>query len=335
MKPKLFYFLLWMIGLNNANAQIGNLFTISNIKYKVLTQNNTTNIGTVEVAGDYENYAYAGNPKLSLPATVINDGITYAVIHIGKNAFKESFSGSGNSVLTHVDLSRATNLTSIGSKAFEKCIKITSIHFPNSLTSIGVNTFRDCSSLTSISFPSSLTHIGNGAFQYCTSLISADVSHTKVTNIGQNTFSGCSSLTSVIFPNSLTNIGSVAFMNCTSLTSITFPNFLTSIGRSAFQNCSSLTSADLSLTKVANIGRGAFRYSALTSVTFPSSLTNIGRLAFESCLALTSVRFSTSLPRIESDAFYGCTALLNVSAKVPESNITTLRKKVFLSVKPY
>ena len=56
MKPKLFYFLLLMIGLNNANAQIGNLFTVNDIKYKVLTQNTTTNMGTVEVAGDYENY---------------------------------------------------------------------------------------------------------------------------------------------------------------------------------------------------------------------------------------------------------------------------------------
>ena len=97
-------------------------------------------------------------------------------------------------------------VTEIGTRAFEKCSRLTSITIPSSVTSIGGYAFYDCSRLTSITIPSSVTSIGSSAF------------------------SGCSWLTSITIPSSVTSIGSSAFSGCRSVTSITIPNSVTSIG---------------------------------------------------------------------------------------------------------
>ena len=84
---------------------------------------------------------------------------------IGNEAFKgceklESFTPS-------------TNLTSIGTGAFENCVKL-NIDFDfstcNNLTTIGDNAFAGCSSLTRIRIGSGVTYIGWSAFKNCTNL---------------------------------------------------------------------------------------------------------------------------------------------------------------------
>ena len=63
-----------------------------------------------------------------------------------------------------------SNLTSIGSYAFENCQNLTSISIPTSVTSIGMRAFENCSSLESIVIPEKVNAIGSQAFSSCSSL---------------------------------------------------------------------------------------------------------------------------------------------------------------------
>ena len=90
--------------------------------------------------------------------------------------------GSGNPLLTSIDVSDFTGTTFNDAKSY-----ITDVTIPSGVTSIGQNAFYGCSSLTSITIPSG------------------------VTSIGQNAFYGCSSLTSITIPSGVTSIGESVF----------------------------------------------------------------------------------------------------------------------------
>lgn len=91
------------------------------------------------------------------------------------------------------------HVTSIGSRAFQRCSSLTSVVIPNTVTTIEKYAFYGCTSLSSVKVPNSVTYIGSDAFY------------------------GCSSLTSIIIPNSGATIGDDAFRNCKSLKEIIQP----------------------------------------------------------------------------------------------------------------
>ena len=173
--------------------------------------------------------------KVTIPATVTYDGVTYSV-------------------------------TSIEAYAFSGCSGLTSIEIPNSVTAIGSSAFTGCSGLTSVTIPNSVTTIGMEAFYGCSGLTSVTIPN-SVTTIEYHAFRDCSSLTSIIIPNSVTSIGVNAFYGCSGLTSVTIPNSVTSIGLHAFSDCSSLTSVTCEAISVPTTGGSAFSDVPLGSAT--------------------------------------------------------------------
>ena len=94
------------------------------------------------------------------------------------------------------------SVTSIDYGAFYKCISLVSVTFAENsqLTSIGSSAFEYCTSLASIEIPASMTSIGDDAFGYCTSLASIKIP-ASVTSVGSYAFRYCTSLASVMFAN--------------------------------------------------------------------------------------------------------------------------------------
>ena len=220
----------------------------------------------------------------SLTSITIHSGIT----SIGDHAF------SGCSSLTGVSFAKGSELTSIGSSAFDYCSSLKSIEIPAGVTSIGDRAFQYCSNLNDVSFAegSELTSIGSGVFEYCSNLESVTFAEgSQLTSIGERAFQYCSSLTSIEIPAGVTELPngydngrSGVFSGCSSLESVTFADGsqLTSIGSYAFYDCSNLTSIEIP-AGVTSIGDFAFNScSSLASVTFAegSQLTDIGSLAF-------------------------------------------------------
>jgi hypothetical protein len=131
-------------------------------------------------------------------------------------------------------------VTTIGDRAFFRCLNLTTMDIPNGVVTIESTAFYFCTNLTNVTLPNNITTIGTLIFGFCQSLRSITIPNT-VTSIGQNAFSS-SGLTSITIPNNVTSIGLYAFNNCVSLASVTLGSAVTSIGQNAFSDCTSLTS---------------------------------------------------------------------------------------------
>ena len=113
-------------------------FSVCGIKY------NTTSETTVEVACQDGLFKY----YVSIPAKVVNAGVSY-------------------------------NVTSIGDTAFIHCKELDGMGIPPTILSIGSRAFQDCPVLKDVYFPASVTSIGELAFLYCYSLGYIDVEQTN------------------------------------------------------------------------------------------------------------------------------------------------------------
>lgn len=195
------------------------------------------------------------------------------------------------------------SVTTIGSRAFEDCIGLTSITIPNSVTTLRDRAFLNCSGLSSVAISNSVNSIGDYAFSGC-SVLSSVIIPSSVITIGNNPFSCCSSLTSItvendnpvfdsrdncnaiirtasnslvsgcqntIIPNSITSVGESAFHDCIGLSSVTIPNSVTSIGNYAFEDCKGLNDVYSYITDLTNVSIGS---SAFVLMRYPRTYSN-------------------------------------------------------------
>ena len=287
---------------------------IDGIYYDFSGDNATVTFKEYRAFNDYYS-DYSG--AVVIPSTVTYNGKTYSVTSIGSRAFREC------SKLTSVII--PNSVTSIGYGVFAYCGSLTSITIGNSVTSIGDCVFAFCSSLTSVTIPEGVTSIGDSAFQNCSGLTSITIPN-SVTSISDHAFWNCSGLTSITIPEGVTSIGYAAFQNCSGLTSITIPNSVTSIGNFAFSECSGLTSVTIP-EGVTSISDHAFsNCSGLTSITIPEGVTSIGDHAFSYCFGLTTLKLPEGLKIIKSEAFSGC---LNIETLTIPSTVEFIYQKAF------
>ena len=264
------------------------------------------------------------NGVLTIPASVVHNGITYPVKSIDYGAFY-------GCNLTDIDI--PNSITSIGADAFERTPWFnnqpnglvyagrfaykykgqmpieTSIILDAGCTGIADGAFSNCFGLVSITIPNSVISIGHEAFKNCRGLTSIDIPN-SVVSIGEMAFSNCNTMTSIVLPNSLTSIGPRAFYCCRSLSSITIPSSVISIGSAAFSNCTGLTSIDFKNTI---IGEAQFLdCTALNSITIPDPVVSIGNEAFKNCTKLISVSIPKSVTSIGYQIFAGCTGIESI-----------------------
>ncbi len=140
--------------------------------------------------------AFASMPNL------ISFEIPSSVTAIEKSCFE------GSAVLSSVDFSKATNLETIGDKAFYNC---TLLNYSKS-------------QIKTLELPASVKSIGQNAFGYCTSLRGLDLSKTAITSISKNAFYKCSELEEVKLPASV-EVNSGAFSGCEKLVKEKVENF--------------------------------------------------------------------------------------------------------------
>ncbi len=295
-------------------ARAGDRFTVDNLSYTVISEENKTVIFNGAASG-----AEKPKGKFIIPQIVANGSTRYMVTQIDTYAF------DGCEDLTSVTIPSTVTTLGIGNNLFSNCQNLSEIivaednatfsSFNGMLFDKNKKTLLCCPrAKESVEIPNSVTEIGFSAFLGCSSLTSVTIPN-SVIKIGMDAFSGCSGVTSVTIPNSVTEIGSTAFSRCSSLTSFTIPGSVTLVGAGALSNCSRLeeiivaedNSNYCSLDGVLyNKNQTTLRQvpGAKKSYEFPNSVTEIGMDAFSGCSGLTSIYcYAINPPALGSHVF--------------------------------
>lgn len=199
--------------------------------------------------------------SVRIPATVKINGYTYKVTAIDKHGFCQytentqtyTYNGKSytidgsdynNTVLQSVTFEQPSNITTIGSYAFNSCTKLESIVIPNSVTSMGTAAFKGCISLTDVRFQTkedgtvNLKTIPTQCFRYCP-FTSIEIPE-GITTIGDEAFQFNFYLKTMKLPNTLTTIGTHFLCDAKSITTLTIPASVNYIDGAAFHGCENL-----------------------------------------------------------------------------------------------
>ena len=125
----------------------------------------TYKVTTSDVSNGTVTYVAPTDAKattVTIPDTVVIDGMTYKVTAIEKNAFKN------NKYIKKVII--GNNIITIGDNAFYGCKKLKNVKFGKNVKIIGNKAFYKCSALTKITIPSKVKTIGKSAFEGCKKL---------------------------------------------------------------------------------------------------------------------------------------------------------------------
>ena len=149
-----------------------------------------------------------------------------------------------NTVLQSVTFEQPSNITTIGSYAFNSCTKLESIFIPKSVTSMGEAAFKGCISLTDVRFQTNadgsvnLKTIPTQCFRYCP-FTSIEIPE-GITTIGDEAFQFNFYLKTMKLPNTLTTIGTHFLCDAKSITTLTIPASVKYIDGAAFHGCENL-----------------------------------------------------------------------------------------------
>lgn len=296
----------------DAPLGIGDAFMNGKLKYKV------TSVNPAEVEVTWTSNEADYNGITTVPTSVTNDGITYAVTSIGELAF--SF------VLGLKDFTVPEGIRSIEKWAFSES-SLETISLPSTLTRLGMGVFDVCESLTEITFPDGVTDMGEDMLQGCVKLQKV-VLPKNLTVIPDNFMAGCISVPSVEIPETVTEIGDFAFSECEILTGLQLPKNLKTIKAYSFASTINLTELEIPET-VTEIGNGMFYKGGLMQASLPDNFTVLPNTIYGACTGITSYVVGNKIREIQDMAFFWCFELKEITFG---ENVARIGDKVFTGV---
>ena len=297
--------------------------------------------------------------------TVTEVTMPNTVVSVGEDAFEECIK------LKTVKFSE--KLERIESSAFKKCKALTEVVLPETLSYIGWGAFASCAKLKVITCPSENIQMDSNPFDGLIGDVKCKLLYDKngmlifagtlfdfigeaedivvphgVKRIMNNAFAAkgwgeTSKIKSVVLPETVLEVGYRAFATCQKLKSYSAPSGIT-YGAKAFEGCKNLADENGLIVidntvfsyfgdaEVVTIPEGIhtladnlFEVSygtnagnkKITTIKLPSSLRKIGSQVFSGCSSLTSVELPDGLTEIGQNAFSGCTAITSLT--IPDS----------------
>lgn len=335
-------------------------FKSGQLYYCINTNDTTPNVHTVTVT--HQNTScwsisedYVGLSHITIPETVLHNGIRYSVTAVDAYAFYKCTS------LTSVTLSNSVQ--GVGEFAFYGCSNLTSLTIGTGMKYLYFDSFQSSGNLTSITWNAKNGGMADNAFGGSPSNITSFTFGDEVETIPDYIGKLMNHITSITIPKSVRNIkrsafwegaftktnytGSIAdwcnisfesayanpiirshnlYINDVEVTEVVVPEGIKSMGDYTFAGFSAMTSVSIP-NSVKSIGRGAFQdCSGLTSIDIPNSVTSIGSSAFSGCTGLTSVAVPNGVAIVGSYAFNKCSGLTAVT--LPNS-LTDIESRAF------
>ena len=295
-------------------------FTSGKFKYEVIE--GTDNMVQIIPKSNSANGAgYSNLYSSDFQSTVTYNGVTYAVVGIGANAFyKCTLNEQGilqlpegivfidNGAFSYTEmgsLKMPTTLQLIAERAFinNKMAGMTVLagnpyfaHLASTQGNVTYTMLTNKEKTKVIAAPGAKpTQFSDGGTTYLTSITIPD----QITEIGDYAFYGNPTLKTVNFHAGITRIGDGAFYE-TQLTRVNIPNPDCEIGNSCFSN-SQVSSITLP-QGMKKLGSFVFFYCVnLTSLTLPEGMEEIGKMCFSSC-NLSTVNLPSTMVKLDSCA---------------------------------
>lgn len=133
---------------SSSYVKAGTTITVGNLRYKVVTANNSKKQYTVKCLGFAKKASTKKITKLTIPNRVKYKNVSYTVTAINNKAFYK------NKALTTVATGR--NVTTLGAKAFYGCTSLKKVTIQKKTKKIGAQTFAKCSKLRTVTIRTTL-----------------------------------------------------------------------------------------------------------------------------------------------------------------------------------
>ena len=327
---------------------------IDDLKYECYPSGEATLIGTNITSS-----------TISIPSSIIVDGITYNVTSIGSDVFR------GNDSLLSVSLS--DGIKAINEYAFYNCTNLTNVELPSTLETIDQGAFQECSSLNELTIPEGVKTIGSYAFQGCINLKKIELPSTltfggnslfflcrqlsyvivrmeEPIDIDENAFNTLPSYATLVVPiDAAEKYKSLAGWNSfnsviegdiieTTISGMMFYAFtgpqkaklVKGVGSSGELVIPATIIVDGNEYNVTEIGERAFEYETINSIKISEGITTIGEMAFYQC-GFVKIDLPSTISIIEQNAFYGISLSYAIVRMDEPINID----KKFLSISSY
>ena len=284
-----------------SQAAIEDSFTVGDLTYRVLTEDDTT--GTVSVSCSNKDII-----SVVIPSSVENDGKTYTVTTIESRAFSEKHYLQGIKI--------PNSVTSIETFAFVGCASLESITIPASVTSLGDSPFIFCHCLACVYYEGNAPEVSpipgelyDSAFAVLTSYYRAENKDSWEPLIDENNKWEERKIECIDKPVSGTK--GIAYEYLEDGTAVVL-----GIGTASETDIVIPVTVenpnDGKTYVVRSIGNSAFQGTGITSLTMGSSIEMIGDNAFQSCTGLTKAMIGSCVRSMGENVFQDCSNLMEV-----------------------
>lgn len=217
----------------------------------------------------------------------------------------------------------------IGKEAFNGCIYLTDLVFPESLETIEEEAFSNCVNLKSVTFPENMLKIGTCAFSECKNLSTITLPN-HVCFVGERTFLHCELLDNITLPHNIENGADRMFLGCHNLQIVNIPYGIKSIPRQMFSDCIHIKEISIP-ESVKYIGKDAFwGCSSLRKIVLPNSNMQIDSCAFARCESISDIYIPKNViiyPCI--NPFPGCKNLKSIQVSCDHQTLLVVDNVLF------
>ncbi|MBQ7691588.1 MAG: leucine-rich repeat protein, partial [Muribaculaceae bacterium] len=274
----------------SAMAAVGDVFTSGGYSFKVIAEGDVNEVEFTAPATAYDLSAKTGS--ITMPTSVTNDGVTYSVVGIGDEAFKNAKFPTAIGILNF-----DRPLRYIGDYAFQGA---TSGGAPGKSDSHVRNIRFYCDDMTTVSPTAFVENRIIGSFLAAKRGETSDFVNKACTiNYGSSNSGSlgnfCQVVDGSIILLGIGNQGNIATSSAGYVANkITINSEITVIGENAMYGNDKFTQIDLGAVEA--VQAHAFKNCVFETVTIPATCTTIASDAFEGCTAIATITCNAATP---------------------------------------